>query len=104
MAMGPPREDLPLPTQPPYTAFVGNLAFDLTESELEDFFSSSKVRRPSEYFTLVAQKKYRPNQLKSSKTERKNQRALAMSSLKTWKGSRMPWPEVDRSVGSCAPA
>lgn len=40
---GPPREDLPLPTQPPYTAFVGNLAFDLTEAELEDFFGSCKV-------------------------------------------------------------
>ncbi|KAH8825121.1 hypothetical protein DL96DRAFT_1612005 [Flagelloscypha sp. PMI_526] len=36
---GPPREDLPLPTAPPYTAFVGNLAFDLTETELEDFFA-----------------------------------------------------------------
>ncbi|OBZ72667.1 putative RNA-binding protein sce3 [Grifola frondosa] len=35
---GPPREDLPLPTEPPFTAFVGNLAFDLTESELEEFF------------------------------------------------------------------
>ena len=46
MASGPPREDLPLPTQPPYTAFVGNLAFDLTEAELEDFFASSRVRRP----------------------------------------------------------
>ncbi|KAG5642059.1 hypothetical protein DXG03_003730 [Asterophora parasitica] len=44
---GPPRDDVPLPTQPPYTAFVGNLAFDLTESELEDFFSPWKVRRPS---------------------------------------------------------
>ncbi|KZT02895.1 uncharacterized protein LAESUDRAFT_729671 [Laetiporus sulphureus 93-53] len=32
------REDLPLPTEPPFTAFIGNLAFDLTESELEDFF------------------------------------------------------------------
>ncbi|EEB94179.1 hypothetical protein MPER_07050 [Moniliophthora perniciosa FA553] len=31
-----------LPTQPPYTAFVGNLAFDLTEAELEDFFASAK--------------------------------------------------------------
>jgi hypothetical protein len=40
---GPPREDLPLPTQPPYTAFIGNLAFDLTEQELDDFFASSKV-------------------------------------------------------------
>ncbi|KAI0749892.1 hypothetical protein C8Q80DRAFT_1164522 [Daedaleopsis nitida] len=35
---GPPREDLPLPTEPPFTAFVGNLTFDITESELEDFF------------------------------------------------------------------
>ncbi|KAJ7716813.1 hypothetical protein DFH07DRAFT_348390 [Mycena maculata] len=42
--MGPPREDLPLPTQPPYTAFIGNLAFDLTESELEEFFGSSKTK------------------------------------------------------------
>ncbi|EPQ54384.1 hypothetical protein GLOTRDRAFT_44499, partial [Gloeophyllum trabeum ATCC 11539] len=40
----PPREDLPLPTQPPYTAFIGNLAFDLTESELEEFFGGSKVK------------------------------------------------------------
>ncbi|KIL67443.1 hypothetical protein M378DRAFT_73487, partial [Amanita muscaria Koide BX008] len=37
---GPPREDLPLPTQPPYTAFIGNLAFDLTEVDLETFFSA----------------------------------------------------------------
>ncbi|OSC99945.1 RNA-binding domain-containing protein [Trametes coccinea BRFM310] len=35
---GPPREDLPLPTEPPFTAFVGNLTFDITESELEEFF------------------------------------------------------------------
>ncbi|KAJ7650594.1 hypothetical protein FB45DRAFT_986533 [Roridomyces roridus] len=41
---GPPREDLPLPTQPPYTAFIGNLSFDLTESELQDFFASSKTK------------------------------------------------------------
>ena len=40
----PPREDLPLPTQPPYTAFVGNLAFDLTEHDLETFFDGLKVR------------------------------------------------------------
>jgi hypothetical protein len=36
--VGPPREDLPLPTRPPYTAFIGNLAFDLTELDLENFF------------------------------------------------------------------
>ncbi|THV02772.1 RNA-binding domain-containing protein [Dendrothele bispora CBS 962.96] len=40
----PPREDVPLPTQPPYTAFIGNLAFDLSEAELEDFFASSKTK------------------------------------------------------------
>ncbi|KAJ3818985.1 hypothetical protein F5880DRAFT_1625805 [Lentinula raphanica] len=37
----PPREDIPLPTQPPYTAFVGNLPFDLMEAELEDFFEKA---------------------------------------------------------------
>ncbi|KAF8638184.1 hypothetical protein AX17_002381 [Amanita inopinata Kibby_2008] len=41
---GPPREDIPLPSRPPYTAFVGNLAFDLTEPELEDFFSKFKTK------------------------------------------------------------
>ncbi|KZP27393.1 RNA-binding domain-containing protein, partial [Athelia psychrophila] len=41
---GPPREDLPLPTQPPYTAFVGNLAFDLTEIDLEEFFAGQKTK------------------------------------------------------------
>ncbi|KAF8072150.1 hypothetical protein FPV67DRAFT_1578519 [Lyophyllum atratum] len=41
---GPPRDDVPMPTQPPYTAFIGNLAFDLTESELEEFFSPSKTK------------------------------------------------------------
>ncbi|KAH9068245.1 hypothetical protein EDB83DRAFT_2377738 [Lactarius deliciosus] len=40
----PPREDLPLPTQPPYTAFVGNLAFDLTENDLETFFDGLKTK------------------------------------------------------------
>ncbi|TDL25479.1 hypothetical protein BD410DRAFT_784469 [Rickenella mellea] len=40
---GPPREEIPLPTQPPYTAFIGNLAFDLTESELEAFFAPHKT-------------------------------------------------------------
>ncbi|KAH9941361.1 hypothetical protein B0H21DRAFT_753305 [Amylocystis lapponica] len=41
---GPFREDLPLPTEPPYTAFIGNLAFDLTESELEDFFGGAQTK------------------------------------------------------------
>ncbi|KAF9243569.1 hypothetical protein BU15DRAFT_86502 [Melanogaster broomeanus] len=43
-SFAPPREDLPLPTQPPFTAFVGNLAFDITESELESFFSPHKTK------------------------------------------------------------
>ncbi|KAI9066107.1 RNA-binding domain-containing protein [Trametes sanguinea] len=38
---GPPREDLPLPTEPPFTAFVGNLTFDITETELEEFFGGN---------------------------------------------------------------
>lgn len=40
---GPPREELPLPTVPPYTAFIGNLSFDVREQEVEDFFLPSKV-------------------------------------------------------------
>ncbi|KAJ3478524.1 hypothetical protein NLI96_g9690 [Meripilus lineatus] len=40
----PPREDLPLPTEPPFTAFVGNLAFDLSELDLEEFFGSDKTK------------------------------------------------------------
>jgi translation initiation factor 4B len=40
----PPRDDVPLPTQPPYTAFIGNLAFDLTEGELQQFFSGLKIK------------------------------------------------------------
>ena len=43
----PPREDLPLPTSPPYTAFVGNMAFDLTEQDLEAFFDGLSVRSAS---------------------------------------------------------
>ncbi|KAF9456341.1 hypothetical protein BDZ94DRAFT_1275903 [Collybia nuda] len=41
---GPPRDDIPVPTQPPYTVFIGNLAFDLTEMELEEFFGPSKTK------------------------------------------------------------
>jgi RNA recognition motif-containing protein len=40
----PQREELPLPTAPPYISFVGNLAFDLTEIDLEQFFSPIKVK------------------------------------------------------------
>ncbi|KAL7418664.1 Eukaryotic translation initiation factor 4B [Cryptotrichosporon argae] len=33
-----PRADVPLPTAPPYTAFVGNLTYETEEGELRDFF------------------------------------------------------------------
>lgn len=39
---------MPLPTRPPYTAFIGNLAFDLTEGELGSFFSPHEVRMSSQ--------------------------------------------------------
>ena len=38
-----PRPAVPLPTQPPYTAHVGNLAFDLTDSEIERYFEGCKI-------------------------------------------------------------
>ncbi|KDQ13467.1 hypothetical protein BOTBODRAFT_33485 [Botryobasidium botryosum FD-172 SS1] len=40
----PPREELPLPTEPPYTAFVGNLAFDIIEADVEDFFAPNPLK------------------------------------------------------------
>ena len=43
-AMGPPREDLPLPTAPPYTVFVGNLSFDLVEDDLAQFFAPEALK------------------------------------------------------------
>ncbi|KAF8594828.1 hypothetical protein BDV93DRAFT_529064 [Ceratobasidium sp. AG-I] len=41
---GPPREDLPLPTAPPYTVFVGNLAFDIVEDELAALFAPESLK------------------------------------------------------------
>ncbi|KAI0714400.1 hypothetical protein C8T65DRAFT_148566 [Cerioporus squamosus] len=38
------REDLPLPTAPPYTAFVGNLAFDISELDIDEFFGTGKTK------------------------------------------------------------
>lgn len=37
------REQLPLPKEPPYTAHLGNLSFDVTEGDVEDFFSGCEV-------------------------------------------------------------
>lgn len=41
----PPRQEVPIPTAPPYTAFVGNLSFEVTDSDVEGFFSGLTVRR-----------------------------------------------------------
>ena len=34
------REQLPLPSKPPYTAHLGNLTYDVTQSDIEGFFAS----------------------------------------------------------------
>lgn len=39
---GPPNNTIP--TEPPYIAFVGNLAFDLTEADLEEFFAGHETK------------------------------------------------------------
>lgn len=37
------REELPLPTKPPYTSHLGNLPFDATNGDIEDFFTGCEV-------------------------------------------------------------
>lgn len=37
------REQLPLPSKPPYTAHLGNLSFDATEGDVQDFFQDCGV-------------------------------------------------------------
>ena len=37
------REQLPLPTKPPFTAHLGNLSFDVTQADIEDYFSGCQV-------------------------------------------------------------
>ena len=39
----PPREPLPLPSAPPYTAHLGNLSFDVTAADIEEFFAGCEV-------------------------------------------------------------
>lgn len=41
----PPREQLPLPNEPPYTAHLGNMSFDTTEGEVSDFFKDCQVTK-----------------------------------------------------------
>jgi translation initiation factor 4B len=37
------REELPLPSKPPYTAHLGNLSFDATAEDVGDFFGDCEV-------------------------------------------------------------
>jgi translation initiation factor 4B len=37
------REPLPLPTKPPFTAHLGNLTYETTTSDIEDFFKDCQV-------------------------------------------------------------
>lgn len=37
------REPLPLPTEPPYTAHVGNLSFEATADDISDLFAGCSV-------------------------------------------------------------
>ena len=37
------REELPLPTQPPYTAHIGNLSFDAIQDDIHELFADCEV-------------------------------------------------------------
>lgn len=37
------REELPLPSKPPYTAHMGNLSFEVTDGDVQDFLSGCEV-------------------------------------------------------------
>lgn len=37
------REQLPLPSRPPFTTHLGNLSFDATEGDVHDFFHDCEV-------------------------------------------------------------
>lgn len=40
----PQRAEVPIPTEPPFTCFVGNLTFEVIEADLEDFFTGLQVK------------------------------------------------------------
>lgn len=37
------REQLPLPSKPPFTVHLGNMSFDATEGDVQDFFGECQV-------------------------------------------------------------
>jgi len=37
------REQLPLPTKPPFTVHLGNMSFDATQGDIMDFFGGCSV-------------------------------------------------------------
>lgn len=37
------REELPLPSKPPYTVHLGNMSFDALEGDVKDFFADCEV-------------------------------------------------------------
>lgn len=37
------REELPLPSKPPFTAHLGNLSFEVTQADVQDFLSACAV-------------------------------------------------------------
>ena len=39
----PPRQQLPLPDKPPFTAHIGNLSWDTTEADIEQHFAACSV-------------------------------------------------------------
>ncbi|CAO3600067.1 unnamed protein product [Absidia cylindrospora] len=39
----PPRGPVVLPTEPPFTAHIGNLSFDVNDDDVADFFSAMKI-------------------------------------------------------------
>jgi hypothetical protein len=49
----PERAEVPFPTAPPYTAFVGNLTFETVDSDLEGFFTGLEVGFVFFFFFLL---------------------------------------------------
>lgn len=80
---GPPREDLPLPTEPPFMAFVGNLPFDITEGDLQEFFGDTVRIVLCPLLWIWTSSFFRPRPSKSSRTETSGPRVSDTSNLPT---------------------